>query len=247
MANLKVLHDNKMSSVASQSEILRLSEELGYAAHEIRWVVAQNSNTIRDLVRVIETISCHSQEISANSASGSQQLSGLSHLAANLKETVTSVANMSKDYLRKVKEGSLAISDVEAALEQVSSEMDQTSGKVEIILELTEKIKEFVDFIKHIAQQTNLLALNAAIEAARAGEAGRGFSVVATEIRKLAERSKDKAYEIHETAERIDEGISQACLVYKDSGLSLKKLKAKMQFGKDVMDGAVPYLKIYRS
>ncbi|MCG1012456.1 phosphate/phosphite/phosphonate ABC transporter substrate-binding protein [Tepidanaerobacter sp. GT38] len=238
MSNSKVKTNRELSPVC-QREILRLSEELGYTAHEIRWVVAQNSNTIRDLVKVIETISCHSQEISANSISGSQQLSGLSHLAANLKETVSSVANMSKGYLNKVKEGSLAISDVEAALEQVSSEMDKTSSKVEIILELTKKVKEFVDFIKHIAQQTNLLALNAAIEAARAGEAGRGFSVVASEIRKLAELSKDKAYEIHETAEDIDDGISEACQIFKDSGISLKNLKAKMQFGKDVMNGAV--------
>jgi len=239
MANLKVLHDNKMSSVASQSEILRLSEELGYAAHEIKWVVAQNSDTIRNLVNVVENISSHSQEISANSASGSEELNELSHLASDLKETVSSVANISRDYLHKVKEGSLAISEVLEALEQVTVEMDKSSKEVQIILELTEKVKDFVDFIKHIAQQTNLLALNAAIEAARAGEAGRGFSVVATEIRKLAERSKNKAHEIHETAERIDEGINKACKISSDSALSLKNLKTKMQLGKDVMDGAV--------
>lgn len=99
MSNSKVKTNRELSPVC-QREILRLSEELGYTAHEIRWVVAQNSNTIRDLVKVIETISCHSQEISANSISGSQQLSGLSHLAANLKETVSSVANMSKGCLR---------------------------------------------------------------------------------------------------------------------------------------------------
>ena len=230
---------NKKTPLASQSEILRLSEELGYDAHEIKWVVAQNSDTIRNLVKVIDTISCHSQEISANSASGSNQLNDLSLLAANLEETASSVADISKNYLNKVKEGSLAISDVETSLEQVTAEIDKSSGEVEILLELTEKIKDFVDFIEHIAQQTNLLALNAAIEAARAGEAGRGFSVVAAEIRKLAERSKDKAHEIHKTAERIDEGISKACKISKDGALSLKNLKTKMQLGKDVMDGAV--------
>lgn len=238
MSNSRV-QINKVLSPTCLSEILRLSEELGYDAHEIKWVVAQNSDTIRNLVKVIDTISCHSQEISANSASGSDQLNSLSLLAANLKETASYVANISKNYLNKVKEGSLAISDVETALEQVTSEIDKSSGEVEILLELTEKVKDFVDFIKHIAQQTNLLALNAAIEAARAGEAGRGFSVVAAEIRKLAERSKDKAHEIHETAERIDEGISKACQISKDGALSLKNLKSKMQLGKDVMDGAV--------
>ena len=66
-------------SPASQSEILRLSEELGYDAHEIKWVVAQNTETIRNLVKVIETISSHSQEISANTVAvrAAQQLSRL--------------------------------------------------------------------------------------------------------------------------------------------------------------------------
>lgn len=226
-------------SPASQSEILRLSEELGYDAHEIKWVVAQNTETIRNLVKVIETISSHSQEISENTASGSEQLNNLSRLAENLRETASSVASISRDYLSKVKEGSLAISDVETALEQVTAEIDKSSDEVETLLELTKQVKGFVDFIKHIAQQTNLLALNAAIEAARAGEAGRGFSVVAAEIRKLAERSKDKAQEIHKTAELIDDGISRACRISKDGAVSLKNLKSKMQLGKDVMEGAV--------
>jgi len=237
MSNLKSNTEN--ITLACQSEILRLSEELGYSAHEIKWVVAQNSETVRNLVKVIETISSQTQEISANSSTGSQQLNNLSLLASNLKETASSVARISKNYLNKVKEGSLAINDVEMALEQVSAEINKSSEEVETLLKLMAKIKDFVDFIKHIAQQTNLLALNAAIEAARAGEAGRGFSVVAAEIRKLAEQSKDQAQEIYKTAELIDEGISRACKISKDGALSLKNLKSKMQFGKEVMDGAV--------
>lgn len=231
--------NDKPESSNNKNEILQLSEQLGYDTHEIKWVVAKNSETIKNLVKVIDNISCDSQEISANSASGSAELKELSLLATSLKETASSVSQISKDYLRKVEEGSLAISEVETALVQVTAEMDKSSTEIEALLELSEKIKDFVDFVKHIAQQTNLLSLNAAIEAARAGQAGRGFSVVAAEIRKLAERSKDKAHEIHDTAELINKGISKGCNISKESAHSLENVKNKMQIGKGAMDGAV--------
>lgn len=235
----KPLYNDKSMPLTKQSEILQLSEQLGYDAHEIKWVVAKNSDTVKNLVKFIDNISCDSQEISANSASGSDELKGLSLLASNLKETASTVSQISKDYLKKVADGSLAISDVETALTEVTAEMDRSSDEIEALLELTEKVKDFVDFIKHIAQQTNLLALNAAIEAARAGEAGRGFSVVAAEIRKLAERSKDKAHEIHDTADLINMGISKACNISKKGAENLESVKTKMQIGKDAMSGAV--------
>ena len=191
------------------------------------------------MVKAIDSISCNSQEISASSASGSEQLKGLSILASKLKETASSVTQISKDYLKKVEQGSMAISDVETALAQVTAEMDESANQIEVLLELTEKIKDFVDFVKHIAQQTNLLSLNAAIEAARAGQAGLGFSVVATEIRKLAERSKEKAQEIHKTAELINQGIIKGCNISKESAKSLKNVKSKMAIGKGAMDDAV--------
>lgn len=235
----KTSYSDERIPLTKQSEILQLSEQLGYDAHEVKWVVAKNSDTVKNLVKFIDNISCDSQEISANSASGSDELKGLSLLASNLKETASTVSQISKDYLKKVADGSLAISDVETALAQVTAEMDRSSDEIEALLELTEKVKDFVDFIKHIAQQTNLLALNAAIEAARAGEAGRGFSVVATEIRKLAERSKDKAHEIHDTADLINKGISKACNISKKGAENLDNVKIKMQIGKDAMNGAV--------
>lgn len=231
--------NDKQESFTSQSEILQLCEQLGYDTHEIKWVVAKNSETIRNLVKAIDSISCNSQEISASSASGSEQLKGLSILASKLKETASSVTQISKDYLKKVEQGSMAISDVETALAQVTAEMDESANQIEVLLELTEKIKDFVDFVKHIAQQTNLLSLNAAIEAARAGQAGLGFSVVATEIRKLAERSKEKAQEIHKTAELINQGIIKGCNISKESAKSLKNVKSKMAIGKGAMDDAV--------
>lgn len=97
----KALYNDKSIPLTKQSEILQLSEQLGYDAHEIKWVVAKNSDTVKNLVKFIDNITCDSQEISANSASGSDEIKGLSLLASNLKEIASTVSQISKDYLKK--------------------------------------------------------------------------------------------------------------------------------------------------
>ena len=88
----------------------------------------------------------------------------------------------------------------------------ETSRRVKLLDEYSVKVGEITDFISDISNRTNLLALNATIEAARAGEAGRGFTVVADEIRNLAERSKRAASDISKVVEDIQYGTSEAIM-----------------------------------
>lgn len=97
-----------------------------------------------------------------------------------------------------------------ASMRELSSRLGETVTALQQLREQTQQINRVVDVIKGIAEQTNLLALNAAIEAARAGEQGRGFAVVADEVRSLSQRTQDSTQEIGDTVSSLQGVVSQA-------------------------------------
>ena len=121
--------------------------------------------------------------------------------------TAYEVAQETRDIAR---DGEAIILQTVAKMQSIAAIVEQSAGLVNALGEQTTRITSIVNTIKEIADQTNLLALNAAIEAARAGEQGRGFAVVADEVRKLAERTTKSTHEITEMIARIQKGAEDA-------------------------------------
>lgn len=165
-------------------------------------------------------------ELSINTKQGTElQRHNSMHIASAITEmaaTIQSVAKSSTDAAAAAQQadelvgtGSLVVKQTISALDQLANSVDQASNVIQKLEEHTGKIGVVLEVIKGIADQTNLLALNAAIEAARAGEQGRGFAVVADEVRTLASRTQKSTEDIQDMIQDLQAQAKNAVNVMK--------------------------------
>ncbi|WP_371921701.1 MULTISPECIES: methyl-accepting chemotaxis protein [Pseudomonas] len=133
----------------------------------------------------------------------------MSATAQDVARSAAQAAEAARGADHATREGLGVIGKTTSAIEQLASEMSAAMEEVQGLASSSEQIGSVLEVIRAIAEQTNLLALNAAIEAARAGEAGRGFAVVADEVRNLAKRTQDSVEEIRQVIEGLQNGTRE--------------------------------------
>ncbi|MDI6920228.1 methyl-accepting chemotaxis protein [Clostridium botulinum] len=180
----------------------------------IETVVDSIKTNVTDLNNDVEEVSATTEELSANMEETAASAEEMSATSQDIERAVQSIAQKSQEGATQAGEINKRAEDtkanVQASQKKAKDIFTNTKAELESAIEsskVVEQINVLSDSVMNITSQTNLLALNAAIEAARAGEAGKGFSVVADEIRKLAEQSKDTVTEIQSITVKVIESV----------------------------------------
>ncbi|QJW47103.1 methyl-accepting chemotaxis protein [bacterium BFN5] len=192
------------------SQVGRASEHVAVSADELKEGAEQSAQAINQVASTVSDISQGTQlqvvAVDGTVAIVEQMSAGIQQVAANS----SSVASVSDKANHAAVNGRKSLEKAVGQIQSIETTVAYSAKVVAKLGERSQEIGQIIDTISNIAGQTNLLALNAAIEAARAGEHGRGFSVVAEEVRKLAEQSEDAAKKIANMISEVQVDTTEA-------------------------------------
>ncbi|MFO7172973.1 MAG: methyl-accepting chemotaxis protein [Bacillota bacterium] len=194
---------SSQSTAQAVGQVATGASEQARAAEEVRQTMEQLRETIQQLAAGAQQTATEVQNAAHVLAEAIVELESMANEAAGLAEGAARAAEVVRGSAQVVRETVVGMGRIQAAV-------NESAARMRNLEELLGQIGEITQVISGIAEQTNLLALNAAIEAARAGEHGRGFAVVADEVRRLAERSANSAREIADLIQNIQTRTGEA-------------------------------------
>ncbi|CRM27716.1 methyl-accepting chemotaxis protein [Pseudomonas fluorescens] len=209
---------------ARQDELGQLQRAMQSMTVGLRELIGGISDGVTQIASAAEQLSAVTEQTSAGVNSQKietdQLATAMNEMAATVQEVARNAEEASEAAVAadlQAREGDKVVGEAIAQIERLATEVGNSTIAMGDLKRESDKIGSVLDVIKSVAQQTNLLALNAAIEAARAGEAGRGFAVVADEVRSLAQRTQKSTEEIEELIVGLQNGTQQVATIMDNS------------------------------
>ncbi|MHA7679454.1 methyl-accepting chemotaxis protein [Cupriavidus sp. PET2-C1] len=205
MNELQDIADGDLTKQATVTEDITgaIADSVNYTVEELRELVGRVQQTAGEVTQASGQVQDTSTELVAASEEQSRQIRQTGESVVEMADRITQVsrgaaesANVARASLAAAEQGQHAVQNAIVGMNDIREQIQDTSKRIKRLGESSQEIGEIVELISDITEQTNVLALNAAIQAASAGEAGRGFSVVAEEVQRLAERSGEATKQI---------------------------------------------------
>jgi twitching motility protein PilJ len=226
MNELQEVADGNLTVQATVSEDVTgaIADSINYTIEELRILVGRVTATAEQVTSASTQAQKISTELIAASEQQSQDILGTGQAVLKMADDITEVslsasesAEVARQSLAVAAQGAIAVQNTIKGMDEIRMQIQETAKRIKRLGESSQQIGEITELISDITEQTNVLALNAAIQAASAGEAGRGFSVVAEEVQRLAERSANATRQIGALVRTIQTDTQEAVAAMENS------------------------------